>query len=187
MHREEDCRMQTFVPSIPLQNISNFAQTKAQTLLDLNKDPIDTPIKDIVMSLNALPYCYTIQCCWGHFVSTSQPDKHNLAVVKKKDIDEKIEYRIAYLALSLENTPAGKAFLDKMEKIPTRIDSSYVQFGCAQWFLQRHANSYVLQVQPSDRAHVDSMTVLREEALLIQSTRNVFWDTIRQFVNIITG
>nr|WP_321257385.1 hypothetical protein [uncultured Pseudodesulfovibrio sp.] len=175
--------METFIPSVPLQNTSNFTQAKAQALKNLDTIPIDMPIKDIVISINKLPYCYTIQCCWGHFVNSKQPDKNNLEVVKKNDIDEKFEYRIAYLALSLENTSAGTFFLDDMKKIPSIVNSNYVQFGCAQWFLQRHINSYVLQVQPSDRAHIDSMTVPQKEALLIQSTRNVFWDTIRQRVH----
>ena len=174
--------MQTYCPDKPLQPNPEFETARARALEDLAGAEIDEPITDIIESLNRLPFCYTLQCCFGHFVAPEQPDDHNLALVAESGPSTHFLYRIAYVAFCVDASPDGKRLLNMLRDIPSRVDRDNVQFGCAQWFRDRCVNSYVLQIQPSGRADVDSLTVTRREALRIQSARNRFWDTMREML-----
>ena len=171
--------METYCSEKPLRPDPQFEQARMRALGGLAEAGIDAPIRDVIAALNRLPYCYTLQCCFGHFVAPEQPDEHNLTPVAEAGPSVGFSYRIAYVAFCIDASPDGKRFLDALRGLPSRIDQDNIQFGCAQWFWDQCANSYVLQVQPTDRADVDSLDVSREEALRIQSTRDGFWDALR--------
>lgn len=167
--------MQTFISERPLAQVPDFQARKKAALKRLTGAEIDAPIRDAVRLLNSLPWCFTLQCCAGHFVPPGEGNQHTLERVDKDSLAASYTYRIAYLALCLDDTPKGRDFLARLRRIPGAVDPKYVQFGCAQWFLDQHADSYVLQVQPAANALVDHMDVDADEALRIQSARDIFW------------
>lgn len=175
--------MQTYCSEKSLRFDPEFKKNKTRALKELAKTEIDAPIQDVITELNRLPFCYTLQCCYGHFTSSEQPDKHNLSIVSKSGPSDDFLYRIAYVAFCIDATSDGKQFLSALRGLPSKTDTKTIQFGCAQWFWDQCVNSYVLQVQPTDHADVDSLHVSRKEALCIQSVRNRFWDVLRTTMN----
>ena len=71
--------METY--TIPKELVENpdFEAQKQETLAGLNREMIDAPIVAHIEALNRLPYCFTLQCCYGHFLYIGQPDPQNLA------------------------------------------------------------------------------------------------------------
>jgi len=53
--------------------------------------------KDNFITTNELPYCFTLQSCFGHFVFCGQNDQQNLEPLPVNDPIVKVEYRIAYI------------------------------------------------------------------------------------------
>jgi hypothetical protein len=47
---------------------------------------IDMPVVDLINGFNKRPYCFTLQSCYGHFVSNDQKDTHNLDPLPAKEI-----------------------------------------------------------------------------------------------------
>ena len=62
----------------------------------------DFPVRDIVKNINELLYCFTLQSCYGHFVLDSGESSHSLKSFSKLN-QSKLKYKIAYLALCIEN------------------------------------------------------------------------------------
>lgn len=69
-----------------------------------------------------------------------------LAALPLSDTVSEVEYRIAYLALCIENSAPGRMLYDSLQAIPA-INPQNIQFGSAHWFWERQVNSYVLQVK----------------------------------------
>lgn len=152
-----------------------FQRQKQKVLAGLSDHMIDRPIVDLVNGYNRLPYCFTLQSCFGHFVCDDQPDRHNLEPLPvNKQIKADIEYRIAYIAFCIEYSTPGKKLFEALQTI-TAIDTRYVQFCCAQWFWDRQVNSYALQVEPDRFKHQDTALVEVNEALHIEKIRNEFF------------
>lgn len=152
----------------------NYLSQKKAILSGLTNDMIDLPIIGLVNGLNSLPYCFTLQCCYGHFLCDGQSDPHNLEPLPVNGTRNDVEYRIAYVAFCVEKSDAGKALLATMKRIPA-IDPGYVQFGCAEWFWNSQVNSYALQVAPDRFKHQDTAIVDFREALHIEKIRNAFF------------
>ena len=95
-----------------------------------------------------LPYCFTLQNCYGHFVYNGQKDTHNLDPLPAQDIITEVEYRSACIAFCIENSALGRGLFDAL-KGTTAIDPENVQFFCAEWFWEKQINSYALQVEPN--------------------------------------
>ena len=100
---------------------------------DLTDDMIDMPIINLINGFNKLPYCFTLQSCYGHFVYNGQKDSHNLEPLPVKDTIAKVEYRIAYIAFCIENSRLGrngvKSTVDpclKLIRVKSRLDPSDV-------------------------------------------------------------
>jgi len=123
--------------------------------------------------LNKLPYCFTLQSCCGHFTCTGREDPYNTEPLPITDTIRKVEYRIAYMALCIEESVSGSMFLEALKGV-TAIDPENVQFGCAEWFWQRQVNSYVVQVEPDRFQFEDRAMLAYNEALKIESVRNEF-------------
>jgi hypothetical protein len=92
-----------------------------------------------------------------------------------------IDYRIAYLALCLANNQSGQALFDALAEIPS-LDPDYIQFGRADWFWERHLNSYALQVEPVRLMYKDHGNVDFEEALHLEKVRGLFFAEIRSLL-----
>ena len=174
--------METFTSlKQPVDNPA-FAAQRRRTLEQLDPAELDPPMVDLVRRLNELPYCFTIQSCCGHFVFGGHPDPRNLERLPPSQGAGPVQYRMAYLALCLDNGEQGIALLRDLERLPA-IDPQYVQFGCADWFWERQVNSYALQVMPMRHRTRDSAWIDYAEALRVQSVRDELLGRLDQLVD----
>ena len=80
--------METFTELKDITENPYFQLHKQKILYDLNADIIDMPIVGLVNGFNKLPYCFTLQSCYGHFVYNGQKDTHNLDPLPAKEITD---------------------------------------------------------------------------------------------------
>jgi len=166
--------LETFTELKDLTENPHYEVQRQKSLCNLTDDMIDMPIIDLINGLNKLPYCFTLQCCYGHFVNKGQKDLYNLEPLPVKDTIAKVEYRIAYIAFCIENSPSGRGLFEALKEI-TVIDSENVQFCCAEWFWKRQVNSYAVQVEPDRFKRKDKAILVYKEALYIEKVRNEFF------------
>ena len=167
-------KLETFTELKELVENPYYQAQKQKTLCNLTDDMIDVPIINFIKGFNKLPYCFTLQSCYGHFVYEGQKDPNNLVPLPVANTIGKVEYRIAYIAFCIENSASGIALLEDLENITT-IDEENVQFFCAEWFWKRQINSYALQVEPDRFKQKDTAIVDFKEALYIEKIRNEFF------------
>ncbi len=144
--------------------------------LDINV--IDAPLVELISGLSKLPHCFTLQSCYGHFVYNGQKDPRNVEPLPVSDSIISVEYRIAYLALCIENSKPGRTLFESLREIP-EIDRDYIQFGCAEWFWKRQVNSYALQVEPKRFMAQDKAIIDYREALYVQKIRDEFFSRLK--------
>lgn len=163
--------METYTEPKELVENPHYQAQRQKNLGSLSDSMIDEPIIEIVNGFNELPYCFTLQSCYGHFVYSGRKNAHNLEPLPVKDIIAGVEYRIAYIAFCVENSASGRGLIETLKEITT-IDPKSIQFCCAEWFWKRQVNSYALQVEP-DRFKTKDMVILGyKEALYIEKIRN---------------
>ena len=152
-----------------------YNEQRQQSLSRLDIDQIDPPIIDLISGFAKLSYCYTLQSCYGHFLHSYQKDDHNIEALPPSTTSVlSVDYRIAYIALCIENSSSGKTLFEDFRGVP-EIDPEYIQFGCAEWFWKRQVNSYALQVEPKRYMTKDKVRVGYQEALHIERVRNRFF------------
>jgi hypothetical protein len=173
--------METFSALREFVDNPRYHQQRQVALKSLDLSSIDPPIVEIVGGFAKLPYCFTLQSCYGHFLYTRQTNPLNIEPLPLTEGIRSVEYRIAYLALCIEDTKPGRVLLDELREVPS-IDPEYVQFGCAEWFWERQVNSYALQVEPNRHRTKDSVRVNYQEALHIEQIRNQFFAQIKKIV-----
>jgi hypothetical protein len=166
--------LETFTEPKELAENPNYQVQRQKIMHGLTDDMIDVPIIEIVNGFNKLPYCFTLQSCYGHFVYNGQNNPHNIESLSIKDSVAKVEYRIAYIAFCIENNPLGRELLASLKEI-TAIDPENIQLCCTEWFWKRQINSYALQVEPYRIKRKDTALVGFKEALQIEKLRNVFF------------
>ena len=172
--------METFTTAIePIEN-PFFDRNKTQALRSLDPDDIDKPILNMINRFNEFPFAFTLQCCYGHFLYGSQKDEHNLLPLPEYD-PGMITYRIAYLAFCIKEDKTGLRFRDSLMKLQ-EIDKDLIQFGSADWFLERYVNSYVLQVEPERFKYQDTAQLTWKEALNIEKIRHLFFTEINDLL-----
>ena len=169
--------MNTFIPLKGFVANPHFPEQREQALSELDLGDIDPPIVDIVKTFQDLPDCFTLQCCYGHFLYTGQPDPHFIGPLPAMEEIDQVEYRIAYIALCIEDSHGGRELFRRLQGLEA-LDPKYIQFGCAEWFWERQVNSYVLQVEPSEQMLKDRAIVNFTEALDIEKIRGVFFDQV---------
>ena len=77
------------------------------------------------------PWSYSFSSCFGHFLYNDQKDPYNLEPLPVSESISKVEYKIAYIALCIEDNNQGCMLFNNLKEIPS-IDPEYVQFGCAE-------------------------------------------------------
>jgi hypothetical protein len=169
--------METFTEARSFVENPHFDEERIASLHDLDLSTIDPPIIEIVKGFAGLSYCFTLQSCYGHFLYTGQKDTRNIEPLPADEINEDVEYRIAYLALCIENSSAGKDLFDELEAIASD-NPDYIQFGSADWFWERHHNSYALQVEPRKHRTKDRCYISYQEALRVEKVRNQSFNEI---------
>ena len=146
--------METFTEPKELMENPHYKEQRQKSMLGLTDGMIDAPIIEVINSFNKLPFCFTMQSCYGHFLYGSQKDPYNLDSLPVTKSIDRVEYRIAYLAFCIENSELGKRLLKALKEI-TVINPENIQFCSAEWFWKRQVNSYALQVEPERFKHED--------------------------------
>jgi len=159
----------------------HFRHQRRRSVSELDLSTIDPPIVDVVRDLGKLPYCFTLQSCFGHFLTGDQDNPRNTRPLPVSGSMSEVEYRIAYLALCIEDSESGSAFFDDVRRV-TAIDPEYIQFACAEWFWERQVNSYVLQVEPARYKTQDRALITYGEALHTERIRDRFYAELRLLV-----
>ena len=174
--------METFVAAKEFVTNPVYQKKRAQYSEGLNIQTIDRPIVDIVLGFAEIPYCYTLQSCFGHFLCKNQNDENNITPLPASGSITSVLHRIAYIALCIEQSDSGRMLFDRLAEIP-KLDSQYIQFGSAGWFWKDNVNTYALQVEPDRYKTRDWATVGYQEALHIEEIRNQFFIRLRAIVN----
>jgi len=178
--------LETYIEPKELVDNPDFAVQKQKALGGLSDDMIDKPIIGIINAFNRIPYCFTLQCCFGHFVYEAQKDAHNLAPLPVTDTIMQVEYRIAYVCFCVREDERGRELLEELKGI-TAVDPENIQFCCADWFWERQVNSYVLQVEPDRCKDRDSAVIDYQEALQIEKIRNEFFVRLGECLERVSG
>ena len=170
--------METFSAPRGFVKNPNYHNQRRESLRNLDLSTIDPPIIDIVRGFSKLNYCFTLQSCYGHFLYPGKRDPDNIGPLPVVNDIKSVEYRIAYLAICIENSIPGKELFDNLGEIPS-IDQEYIQFGTANWFWERQLNSYALQVEPIRYLTRDRCRIDYGEALHVEKIRNQFIEQLR--------
>jgi hypothetical protein len=173
--------METFSTPKELVENPDYAGQREHALQGLDLSAIDVPLKEIIRSFRKLPCCFTLQCCYGHFLYSGQENRHNLEPLPVSGTITTVAYRIAYVAVCIENSRLGKALLERLGKLPA-LDPEYIQFGCAEWFWTRQVNSYALQVEPQRFKEKDTCLVAYKEALHLEKVKQSFFIQLKQLI-----
>ena len=96
-----------------------------------------------------------------------------------------IEYRIAYIALSIQNNEKGQEIVRMLKNIENK-NPAYIQFGSAEWFWERSVNSVVIQVEPECFKTLDKIVTNYHEAVKIQKERDKFLKEIEYFTHLLS-
>jgi len=165
--------LETFTKPREFVENRGYVHARQRSIAALDLTSIDDPITDIVRGFAVLPHCFTLQCCYGHFVCAPEQAPHNIDPIPL-EFSGLATYRIAYIALCLEHSRQGQALRQSLAQLPA-IDPDYVQFGSADWFWERWANSYALQVEPTAHMLKDEVILGPTEALRTQAVRDIFF------------
>ena len=173
--------METFIEPKELVENPHYQEQRQRCLAGLADDMIDAPIIGLINDFNKLPYCFTLQSCYGHFLYNGRKDPNNLDPLPVTNTIDTVEYRIAYIAFCIDNSESGRRLFDALKKI-TAIDPENIQFCCAEWFWKRQVNSYALQVEPDRFKHKDKAILNYKEALKIENIRNEFFIHLKELL-----
>jgi len=173
--------LETFTELKDFVDNPHYYKQRQDYLNRLDINTIDSPVIEIVSGFAKLPYCFTLQSCYGHFLHKNQKNPKNIEPLAILDGIARVEYRIAYIALCIQNSDSGKILFYDLKKIPV-IDPEYIQFGCAEWFWKRHVNSYALQIEPERYKTKDRISIGFQEALHIEKIRNRVFKELKKIV-----
>ena len=173
--------METFTDLEDFVDNPYFHDQRKNYLSKLDIERIDAPIVELIRDFTKLDYCFTLQSCYGHFLHNDQKDPYNIEPLPVSKSISNVEYKIAYIALCIENSKKGRFIFQHLRNIPV-IDPEYVQFGCAEWFWEKHVNSYALQVEPARYMTKDRISVDYLEARHIEKVRNNFFTQLKKLI-----
>jgi hypothetical protein len=177
--------METFAERKEFVDNPRFEVERKREVGNLSMERIDMPIRGIIEGFAELPYCFTLQCCFGHFVHAGQPEPDNLDPLPEQDTGS-VTYRIAYIALCIQDNAPGRRLVSALAEVPS-IDPECVQFGSPDWFWQRHLNSFALQVEPARFRDKDQAVIDHREALQVQKVRDQFVARLGGLVQSLEG
>ena len=176
--------METFTKPKKLVKKLRYQEQRQESLAGLTDKMIDTPLIKLIKDINKLLYCFTLQCCYGHFIYNGQNDTHNLEPLPHTDKIDRVEYKIAYIAFCIENCASGRSLITALNRI-TDIGPENIQFCSAEWFWERQVNSYALQVEPDRFKDRDKVILDYREALHIEKIRDEFFIQLKElFLNL---
>jgi len=161
--------METYTDCKPFVDHPHFRENRRSALDSLEVGGIDSPLVPVVQKINRLPYVFTLQCCHGHFVL-----KNGTEIYTPEPLEPGlfVTYRLAYMALCIENSAPGRQLRQRLLNIPAFISRDNVQFCSAQWFWDQWPNSYALQIMPERFKAFDSAEITCAEAGEIAKLRD---------------
>ncbi|MBF0225574.1 MAG: hypothetical protein HQK76_08985 [Desulfobacterales bacterium] len=173
--------METFTEVKNFVEDNSFDENRRKYLNEIDIYSIDKPILDLIKGFSNLPYCFTLQSCYGHFLHKyqSNPNDTEPLAMSNKIVD--VDYRIAYIAICIENNYLGRELYDELKKIP-EFEPDYIQFGCADFFWNEIVNSYVLQVEPKKFMTKDIISIDYNESLHLETVRNQFFTKLEKLI-----
>ena len=173
--------METFTKIKEFAENPDYYRDRQKSISNLVIGSIDKPIIDLIKLFQKLPCCFTLQSCYGHFLYEGQKNPNNIKQLPKSNNIKTVEYRIAYIALCIQNSKSGKILFKRLSMLP-QIDFKYIQFGCAEWFWERQINSFALQVEPERYSTKDNAFIEYKEALYIENIRNKFYEKLKDII-----
>jgi len=174
--------METYTAPKPFEDYPGFQPDRQLALNILDIALIDNPLVGLIKDLNKLPYLFTLQCCHGHFLTTDDEEISDFGLLGSIN---KVEYRLAYIAFCIENSPSGKKFAQQLKDISLTVEQGLVQFCSAQWFWDQWVNSYALQIMPQRFKDKDSVVIDFHEAEKIKQARDIFFAYMKDFTSTI--
>jgi hypothetical protein len=173
--------LETFASPRQFVQDPNYPQNRQRVLASFDPESIDAPIRELVVAFTKLPYCFTLQSCYGHFVHAARGEPDNVAPAPEEDVGV-INYRIAYIAFCVENSKSGRNLCSSV-KLISAIDPDYVQFGSPRWFWDRYPNSYALQVEPVRYSGKDVALIDHREALHVERVRALVFSRLARLLD----
>ena len=173
--------LETYVDLKAFVDNPGFERQRQESLNQYARTTIDPPLVEIIERFMKQPHCFTLQSCYGHFLYRGQMDPKNTLALPVSEKIKDNDYRIAYIALCIENSQSGRNLFRKLKKIQS-IDRDYIQFGCADWFWERQVNSFVIQVEPERYKTKDRVIIEYTEAQYIERSRNEVFKQLREIV-----
>lgn len=173
--------METFCIAKYMAPDADFEERRRAAIKEIDLRQLDTPLRPLIERLSTFPYCFSLQCCWGHFVHDMQPNRHWIGPLGNVWEDAAITYRLAYLAVCLKRDESGVKLLHDLKGL-TEIDPEYVQFGSAEWFWERRINSYAVQVMPDRFKNRDTAEVGIEEARHLEKVKLRMFEQLDQLM-----
>ena len=174
--------MQTFTEPRQLETNPDFAAQREHALAHLDLEALDCPLVDLVQRISAVPWCFPVESCCGHYVIM---DGENRRVYDQLPPlgggANRVLYRVAYLALCVDDSPAGLDLLRDLRAVPS-IAPEQVQFGCVDRFWDRQVNSFVLQVVPWAHRFVDDVLLSPAAAAEVEEARSWFFARLDDLV-----
>jgi len=180
--------METFVNPKEMVEDDRFSEKRANAIRHLSMSDIDPPIRDIIQGFKGMRHCFTIQSCHGHIIKQIQGGDRFKRIDPESGLPGNGLYQIAYLALALEYSEAGRQLYHGLEDI-SLLDDDFIQFGSAGWFwhTQGFCNSFVIQVEPDRFRHLDRFKMDRGEARIWLKIRELFFGELRKLLGLNCG
>ncbi len=169
--------METYTKTKGFEQHPRYLRDRGNAIAALDLKSIDEPIVDIVSAFARLAHCFPLQSCCGHFICDPKQDILTLDPIPT-NYTGSVRYRIAYIAVCIQNSRSGRVLRDALAKIPT-LDPANIQFGSADWFWEQFVNSYVLQVEPAGYMGQDEAILDVKEARQVQMVRNLFFKELK--------
>ena len=178
--------METFTHAKPFTRHPGYAADREKAHRELAEEmirgSIDTPLLPLIREWIPIHHCFTVQCCFGHFVHDLEPDTENLVPPSRyKGKIETVRYRLAYVAVCIQNNSHGKEMFADLEDLAAD-NPDYIQFGSADWFWERLVNTYCIQLEPERLKNADSGVITLDEALHLETLREHFFQRLAGIV-----
>lgn len=172
--------METYTDCKPFVHNPNFKEDRRCILDNLEVGCIDLPLAPLVQKINRLPYVFSLQCCHGHFLWKNGKE---ITTLEPLETDQWITYRLAYIALCIENSSPGRRLQQQLMNIPYVINRDNIQCCSAQWFWDQWPNSYAIQIMPERFKAFDSAQITYAEATEIAKIRDACFASLAVLVH----
>ena len=171
--------METYTDYKPFVDHPSFREDRRCIIDNLDVGGIDPPLIPLIQKINRFPYVFSLQCCHGHFIWKNGKEVKTL---EQLETYKWVKYRLAYIALCIENSSPGRRLQQRLTKIPLLINREKVQFCSAQWFWDQWPNSYAMQIIPERYKEFDSAQIAYAEAKEVAKIRDDCFAYLDDFV-----